>query len=85
MKLQVDRLIRGPVGRTNKSTNNDELRTAAPYVVTRSRPYPARRSREVEAVGGWVHERDSGCDVIASLPDEIPATWHPGPPPATWD
>ena len=23
------------------------------YVVTRSRPYPARRSREVEAVSGW--------------------------------
>jgi hypothetical protein len=23
------------------------------YVVTRSRPYPARQSREVEAVSGW--------------------------------
>ena len=53
------------------------------YVVTRSRPYPARRSREVEAVGGWEHERDSGCDVIASLPDASPATRHPGLPPAT--
>ena len=38
-------------------TKNDELRTKnsleQPYVVTRSRPYPARRSREVEAVSGW--------------------------------
>ena len=38
-------------------TKNQERRTKnsleQPYVVTRSRPYPARRSREVEAVSGW--------------------------------
>jgi hypothetical protein len=40
------------------------------YVVTRSRPYPARLSREVVAVSGWRlgTQRDRGCDVIASLP-----------------
>ena len=34
------------------------------YVVTRSRPYPLK----VVAVSGWERQRDSGCDVIASLP-----------------
>jgi hypothetical protein len=38
------------------------------YVVTRSRPYLTRRSREVLAVSGWERQRDSGGDVIASLP-----------------
>jgi len=36
--------------------------------VTRSRPYLARRSREGLADSGLERQRDSGCDVIASLP-----------------
>ena len=38
------------------------------YVVTRSRPYQARRSREGLADSGLERQRVSGCDVIASLP-----------------
>ncbi len=41
------------------------------YVVTRSRPYPARRSREVEAVSGWrsgTQPRQLGQHAVLPLP-----------------
>ena len=45
------------------------------YVVTRSRPYPARRSREVEAVSGWrlgTQPRQLGQHAVLPLPKGIP-------------
>ena len=39
------------------------------YVVTRSRPYPARRSREVVAVSGWrLGTAERQADAMSSHP-----------------
>lgn len=39
------------------------------HVVKRSRAYQARRSRVVLAVSGSERQKDSGYDIIASLPE----------------
>ena len=38
--------------------------TKAGYVVTRSRPYLARRCREVAAVSGWERQRGGRADEL---------------------